>query len=97
MRFLVKTTIDTQIGSELIKSGKMGPAMQEIMGQMKPEAAYFIEENGVRTQILIINIDDASQLPSIAEPWWQTFGGKVEVHPAMVAEDLEKAMRDMGA
>ena len=42
---------------------------------------------------MVINIDDASDLPSIAEPWWQTFDGTVNFHPAMTTEDLEKPCR----
>ncbi len=95
MRFLVKTTMDTQIANELVKSGEM-KIVNQIIEQQKPEAVYFYEDQGVRSQILIVNIDDPSELPAIAEPWWQNFGGTVEFHPAMVPADLEKAMQSLG-
>jgi len=37
--------------------------------QQKPEAAYFLPENGKRTGILIIDIQDASEIAAIVEPW----------------------------
>ena len=40
---------------------------------------------------LIINMDDVSQLPAIAEPWFLALNASIEATPAMVAEDLEKA------
>ena len=38
----------------------------------------------------MVNIDDASELPALAEPWFLAFNAKVEVLPAMILEDLEK-------
>ncbi len=95
MRFLVKTTMDTAITNQAVQDGSLGQKVQDILGKQQPEAVYFYEENGVRTQLLVVDIDDPSGLPLIAEPWWQAFGGKVEFHPAMVPEDLEKAMKAM--
>jgi hypothetical protein len=43
-------------------------AIESILGQQKPEAAYLAAENGKRTGILVINMQDASEIPAIAEP-----------------------------
>jgi len=40
---------------------------------------------------MIINMDDLSQLPEIAEPWFLAWNAAVEVTPAMLPEDLQKA------
>ena len=40
---------------------------------------------------MIINMDDVSQLPAIAEPWFLAMNASIEVTPAMVPEDLQKA------
>ncbi len=38
----------------------------------------------------MVNIDDASEIPALAEPWFLAFNAKVEVLPAMILENLEK-------
>ncbi len=48
-------------------------------------------DNGKRTGILIININDASEIPAIAEPWFIAFKAATDVTPVMVPEDLQKA------
>ncbi|MGH9447978.1 MAG: hypothetical protein ACRD3O_19985 [Terriglobia bacterium] len=47
--------------------------------------------DGKRTGILIMNIEDASQIPAIAEPWFLALNASIEATPAMVPEDLRKA------
>ena len=91
MRFLVKVNIPVEAGNKMAKAGKLGSTMQSILADLKPEATYFIEENGKRTPILICQMNDASQIPSIAEPFFQAFNASVEIHPAMLPEDLAKA------
>ena len=41
--------------------------------------------------MLIMNIEDASQISAIAEPWFLALNASVERPPAMVPEDLQKA------
>jgi len=46
---------------------------------------------GKRTGIIAVNIDDPSEIPAIAEPFFLALGADVEIHPAMIPEDLMKA------
>ena len=41
--------------------------------------------------MLIVNMNDPSELPKIAEPWFLALNANIEATPAMVAEDLRKA------
>ena len=91
MRILLKISIPVAKGNATIKDGSLGTMVHSILEEQKPEAAYFIEDNGGRTGIVVVNIDEPSQIPAIAEPWFLAFDAKVEFHPAMIAEDLEKA------
>jgi len=63
----------------------------KILADLKPEAAYFLAESGRRTGILIMNMDDASQIPALAEPWFLALNAAIEVTPVMLPEDLAKA------
>ena len=58
---------------------------------MKPEAAYFTADNGQRTGFIVFEMQDASQIPAIAEPWFLAFNASIEVRPVMVPGDLAKA------
>ncbi len=91
MRFIVKARMDVETANGLARAGKLGSTIQSILEDLKPEAAYFVADEGQRTAILVINMEDASQIPAIAEPWFLAFNADIEATPAMVAEDLEKA------
>ena len=69
MRFLVKVSFPVEAGNAAAKKNGF-KIIQKILKQQKPEAAYFIADGGRRTGILIIDMKDASDLPSIAEPWF---------------------------
>ena len=36
-------------------------------------------------------MDDPSQLPALAEPWFLALNAEIEATPAMIPEDLAKA------
>ena len=91
MRFLVKVNIPVEAGNKAVKDGVLGKTIQKILSEQKPEASYFIADNGMRTGILIIQMDDASKIPSIAEPWFLAFNAGVEIVPVMLPQDLQKA------
>jgi hypothetical protein len=90
MRFLFKISFPVEAGNAAAKKDGF-KAIQSILEQQKPEAAYFVAENGKRTAILIINMDSASEIPAIAEPWFLALNAAIEVTPAMIAADLQKA------
>ncbi|MGH7046548.1 MAG: DUF3303 family protein [Stellaceae bacterium] len=89
MRFLVKVSIPVEAGNAAAKEGFA--VIRAILDQQKPEAAYFIAEGGRRTGILIVDLEDAADLPRVAEPWFLALNAGIEVTPAMIAEDLQRA------
>jgi hypothetical protein len=90
MRFLFKISFPVEAGNAAAKKDGL-KTIQNILEQQKPEAAYFVAENGKRTGILIINMDSASDIPAIAEPWFLALNAAIEVTPAMIPADLQKA------
>jgi hypothetical protein len=90
MRFLLKISFPVESGNAAAKKDGL-KAIRQILEEQKPEAAYFIAEGGKRTAILIVNMEDASQIPAIAEPWFLALNASIEMTPAMVAGDLQKA------
>jgi hypothetical protein len=90
MRVLLKISIPVEAGNAAAKKDGF-QAIQLILEEQKPEAAYFLQDGGKRTAILIVNMEDASQLAEIAEPWFLALNASVECKPVMVAGDLRKA------
>ncbi len=88
MRMLMRVTADHETFNNAIKDGSAGQKMARILEEQKPEAAYFTEIDGLRTAILVVDLEDPSKIPSLAEPWFLTFSAKVHFHPVMNSEDL---------
>ena len=98
MRFVLEVSIPTENGNATIKDGSLPTTIQAIMEELKPEAAYFAAVgDGFRGGFVVVNIDDASQIPAIAEPFFLAFNATVKFYPVMTAEDLMKAGPAIGA
>jgi hypothetical protein len=95
MRMLMKVSIPVAEGNAAILDGSLGSTIASILGDLKPEAVYFAEENGARTGFIIFNLEKESQIPAIAEPWFLAFNAKVELHPSMTLEDLKNSATAM--
>jgi hypothetical protein len=91
MRVLLKATMNIEAGNRAIRQGNISSTIQSILEEQKPESAYFLASEGQRTALLFLDIQDVSQIPSLAEPWFLAFNADVEVTPAMTAQDLAKA------
>jgi hypothetical protein len=91
MRFLLKVNIPVEAGNAAAKAGKLGSTIQTILADLKPEAVYFTDENGQRTGFIFLEMQDASQIPAIAEPWFLAFNASIEIHPVMTPDDLGRA------
>lgn len=97
MRYLLKASMDVEAGNKAAMEGRLGEIINSIVKEMNPEAAYFLADNGCRTAYIFFDMKDASQIPSIAEPWFLALNAKIELHPVMVPDDLMKAGPDIAA
>ncbi|MEP7272104.1 MAG: DUF3303 family protein [Acidobacteriota bacterium] len=91
MRFLFKVGIPVEAGNAAAISGKLGETIQAILTDIKAEAAYFTDWDGQRTGFIIVDMQETSQIPALAEPWFLALNASVEIHPVMVPADLAKA------
>jgi hypothetical protein len=87
---MVKFRFPTDNGNDLLKGGRMDKILPQIMEDLKPEAAYFYPEEGLRAGHFIVQVDDSSQILEIGERLWLGLGGDVEMVPVMAPEDLQK-------
>jgi len=91
MRMLMQVKFPIEPFNSYVRDGSIGAKMQKIMADIKPEAAYFTAVDGHRGGILVVNMDDPSKIPALAEPWFLVFNAHVEIQPTMTPEDLGRA------
>ena len=91
MRFMLKVNIPVEEGNEAARAGTLASTIKRIMDDLNPEAAYFTDNDGERACFFILNLEEACEIPKVAEPFFLAFNAAVEIHPVMVPEDLEKA------
>ena len=101
MRFLMKVSMPVETANRAARDGFQ--VIPRILDQIKPEAAYFLAEGGRRTALLIVNMDNTSEIPGLAEPWFLALNASIEIQPVMLPEDLatagpaiEEAVKDFG-
>jgi hypothetical protein len=94
MRMLMHVRLSTTEFNNAIRNGSAGKKMTQILDEVKPENVFFTEMHGQRTALLVVNVDDASKIPMLAEPWFLNFNADVELRIAMSRDDLAKAGLD---
>ena len=91
MRMLLDVRIPHEEFNAAVRDGSIGRKMKQILDETRAEAVYFTEYDGRRGAIMIINIDDPSEVPKFAEPWFLSFNADVQFHIAMTPEELGRA------
>jgi hypothetical protein len=94
MRMLLEVHFPHKPFNAAVADGTIGKKIARILDDLKPDATYFTEIDGKRSAVLIIDIDDAQQIPTYAEPWFLLFEADVKLRPVMTPEDLAKSGLD---
>jgi len=94
---LLRVSIPVEAGNAAAKAGTLGSTVEQILADLKPEAAYFFaDDNGQRSGSVVFDMKDTSEIPAVAEPWFLAFNAKVSIRPIMNPQDLSKAGPSIG-
>lgn len=91
MKMLLTVEFPHEPFNAYVRSGKAGEIIGRILETIKPEAAYFTEQDGTRCGIFLINVQNSSDVPSFAEPFFLNFQANCKFRIVMSPEDLQKA------
>ncbi|MFJ2363297.1 panthothenate synthetase [Pseudomonas sp. NPDC087697] len=91
MKMLLMVEFPHEPFNTLVRTGKVGEIIGRILESIKPEAAYFTEQDGMRGGIFLINVQDSSEIPSFAEPFFLNFQANCKFRLVMSPQDLQKA------
>ncbi len=94
MRMMLTANLPHEPFNSLVRGNKAGQIIGKILDELKPEAAYFMEQHGTRCAVLIINLTDVSKIPTFAEPFFLNFNADCRFRPVMTPDDLGKAGLD---
>ena len=97
MRMMMKVQLDTEAASGAIADGSMPQLMEQMLGRLQPESAYFGPEDGLRTAFIVFDLQEPSQLPEITEPMFSKLKANVQMFPVMNPEDLKKGLGQLSA
>jgi hypothetical protein len=90
MRFMLTFRVPPEEGNAAMKDGSFMSAFQSVMEDLQPEAAYLADIEGARGGYLVVNMDDASQIPAIAEPLFLGLSATVQIHPVFTLDDMPR-------
>ncbi|QZP32298.1 panthothenate synthetase [Pseudomonas sp. DR48] len=94
MKMLMMVECPNEPFNSLIKAGTAGQLIERILASIKPEAAYFTEQDGMRGGIFLVDVNEPSDIPALAEPFFLNFNASCKFRIMLSAQDLQKA--DLG-
>ena len=70
MKYIMKLKMSTEKGNEALRDPEFGHKMSSLLAEIKAEAAYFTTICGHRGAYIVLNMNDASEIPAISEPFF---------------------------
>jgi hypothetical protein len=92
MRMLLKVQVPADGGSQ-IPEDEWPNKLKQIMEQLKPEAAYFSPQDGMRTMMIFFDMQEVSMMPVVTKPLFEELDAKVTLSPAMNLDDLMTGLK----
>ncbi|MGF6331448.1 hypothetical protein ABH909_004326 [Pseudomonas sp. BS3782 TE3695] len=97
MKMLLMVEFPHEPFNALVRSGEIGEIMNRVQETIKPEATYFTEQDGMRSGIFLIDIEDPSEIPGYAEPFFLNFQANCKFRVVMSAQNLQDAgLQELG-
>ena len=94
---MIKFAFPVDADNAAIRTGKLEKVFQQLIEDLKPEAAYFPAVDGERGGFFIVNMQESSQIADIAERLFFGVNAKIELVPVMTADDLRKGLSGVQA
>jgi hypothetical protein len=98
----MRTLMKVQLPSDPSDTTPMSVRFERIrplLESLKPEAMYFLPDDGVRTMLIVFDMKSPADLPPIAEPLFRT-GARLTFTPVMDMADvlagIQKAEAGLG-
>jgi len=94
MRMLQQVYFPNKEFNDAVRDGTVGEKLNRIFSEANPEAVYFVEQEGCRSVVLVVQVENSWEIPSLAEPWFLIFNARTEFRIAMTPDDLSLAGLD---
>jgi hypothetical protein len=91
MMMLLMVECPNEPFNSLVRAGKVGEVIERILESIKPQAAYFTEQDGKRGAVLLVDVQEPSDVPTFAEPFFLNFNATCKFRIVMSPQDLQKA------
>jgi len=81
-----------------VRDGSIAKIVGKIVKKLPFESFHFVELDGCRGAVGVFEIEDSSEVPGYAEPFFLSFDAQVRFRIAMTPEDLGNAgLDELGA
>lgn len=97
MRMMMRVSVPIESANKAIQDGSMGKILQTQLEKLRPEAVYFYAADDVRTALLFIDVKEPSDMPVIADPFFQGVNARITFTPVMNVQDFQAGMAKLAA
>jgi hypothetical protein len=93
VRVMLRVTFPVEEGNRAMRDGTLAKSLQSFMEEHRPEAAYFLPQQGMRAALFFLDMKDTTDIPRTVEPLFHGLNAAVEITPAMNVDDLQAGLR----
>jgi hypothetical protein len=97
MRMMMRVSVPIEAANKAVQDGSMGRILGAQLEKLRPEAVYFFAADDVRTALLFLDVKEASDMPVIADPFFQGVSARITFTPVMTAQDFQAGMAKLAA